>query len=423
MESFFISEIDIESVRHLKGIKIPLSKEKRKHLILTGKNGSGKTSVLDALGNYLDYFSARGTAELYIDRRNLRYYREQLEGAMKEKKATIEIENIKEMVARTEEKIVDIMQGIDVQFTYSLDNMKYLFEKGNFIISYYKADRIFNSISPRHVEKVQLKDSYGIKDKPREDFIKYLLDLKTTQALALAGGKKEKADKIQQWFEKFDQLLKKIFDDKSVQLDFDEDTFHFWIKEDGKLPYDFNTLSSGYAAVLDIVLDIIMRMEKQSDKTFFFDTQGIVLIDEIETHLHLELQKRILDLLTTIFPNIQFIISTHSPFILNSRDDVVIYDLHNHVLVENGLTNIPYEGIVEGYFKADAMSDELRNKFARYKELVIKEDLQDKDFEEIAKLEMYLDEIPDYLAIGIATEYKRLKIEFENREDIEICRI
>ena len=94
-------------------------------------------------------------------------------------------------------------------------------------------------------------------------------------------------------------------------------------------------------------------------------------------------------------------------------------DFLSHVLVDNGLTNIPYEGIVEGYFKADAMSDELRNKFTRYKELVIKEDLQDKDFEEIAKLEMYLDEIPDYLAIGIATEYKRLKIEFENREDIE----
>lgn len=423
MESFFISEIDIESVRHLNGIKIPLSKEKRKHLILTGKNGSGKTSVLDALGNYLDYFSAYGTASLIMYSNNLRFYKQQLEDAMKEKKATIEIENIKEKVARTEQEIADIMKGIDVQFTYSLDNMEHLFKKGNFIISYYRADRIFNSTSPIHVEKVQLKDSYGIKDKPREDFIKYLLDLKTTQALALTGGKKEKADKIQQWFEKFDQLLKKIFDDKSVQLDFDEDTFHFWIKEDGKLPYDFNTLSSGYAAVLDIVLDIIMRMEKQSDKTFFFDTQGIVLIDEIETHLHLELQKRILDLLTTIFPNIQFIVSTHSPFILNSRDDVVIYDLHNHVLVENGLTNIPYEGIVEGYFKADAMSDELRNKFTRYKELVIKEDLQDKDFEEIAKLEMYLDEIPDYLAIGIATEYKRLKIEFENREDIEICRI
>lgn len=83
---------------------------------------------------------------------------------------------------------------------------------------------------------------------------------------------------------------------------------------------------------------------------------GIVLIDEIETHLHLDLQKKILDLLTTVFPKIQFIVTTHSPFILNSLENVVVYDLENHILVEDGLANVPYDGIVEGYFKADTMS-------------------------------------------------------------------
>lgn len=53
--------------------------------------------------------------------------------------------------------------------------------------------------------------------------------------------------------------------------------------------------------------------------------------------------------MTTIFPNIQFIVSTHSPFILNSLDNVIIYDLENHLLVENGLSDVPYDGIVEGY--------------------------------------------------------------------------
>lgn len=52
---------------------------------------------------------------------------------------------------------------------------------------------------------------------------------------------------------------------------------------------------------------------------------------KIETHLHLELQKNIMSLLTTIFHNIQFIVTTHSPFILNSLDNVVIYDLENHI--------------------------------------------------------------------------------------------
>ncbi len=39
-------------------------------------------------------------------------------------------------------------------------------------------------------------------------------------------------------------------------------------------------------------------------------------------------------------------------------------------MVENGLSDVPYDGIVEGYFKADKMSDILREKFERYKELV-----------------------------------------------------
>ena len=49
MEKLFITSVTIESVRHLKDITIPLSEDGPRHLILTGRNGSGKTSVLEAL--------------------------------------------------------------------------------------------------------------------------------------------------------------------------------------------------------------------------------------------------------------------------------------------------------------------------------------------------------------------------------------
>ena len=49
----FITGLHIKHVRHLKDIDIPLSSENRQHLILTGRNGSGKTSVFDALKWYL----------------------------------------------------------------------------------------------------------------------------------------------------------------------------------------------------------------------------------------------------------------------------------------------------------------------------------------------------------------------------------
>lgn len=64
---------------------------------------------------------------------------------------------------------------------------------------------------------------------------------------------------------------------------------------------------------------------------------------------------------------------------------------------------MPYDGIVEGYFKADTMSSLLRDKYERYKVLVCREKLSDEEFEEIAKLELFLDEIPNYLALDITT--------------------
>ena len=53
MEQTFLTGINIENVRHLSNILIPLDKNIRKHLILTGKNGSGKTSVLEAAVKYI----------------------------------------------------------------------------------------------------------------------------------------------------------------------------------------------------------------------------------------------------------------------------------------------------------------------------------------------------------------------------------
>ncbi len=156
--------------------------------------------------------------------------------------------------------------------------------------------------------------------------------------------------------------------------------------QQGKEPFDFNTLSSGYQAVLDIVLDIIMRMQSQTHRSFDFNLPGIVIIDEIETHLHLELQKNIMLLLTTVFPNIQWIVTSHSPFILNSIENAVIYDLENHTLVEHGLNDVPYDGVVEGYFGVDKLSDTLKEKFERYKELVVREKLTDDELSEIAEL-------------------------------------
>jgi energy-coupling factor transporter ATP-binding protein EcfA2 len=97
-------------------------------------------------------------------------------------------------------------------------------------------------------------------------------------------------------------------------------------RDDVVLPLD--DMSDGYRAVIALVLDLVMQMhasfegfaiEVRGDSlTVPFD--GVVLIDEIDAHLHIEWQKRIGFWLREHFPNIQFIVTTHSPFICQAAD-------------------------------------------------------------------------------------------------------
>ena len=431
-----ITQLRIAKVRNLKDIVIPVSEpnKKRRHLIITGRNGSGKTSLLEAISKHLDWLATQGNPG-----QQLHYYEQKqrdLERAIKNSRSENEVQGIRNRVEFYRQTWEQAWQGVDIMLTVPIDGVLSHFQIGEFILAFYRDNRIFEAEQPKHVEKVELKETYSInartvKDTPRYEFIKYLLDMKVMEALAARSqdkARQDRADKIRMWFEQFDLLLQQIFNDcggynkgtRTVKLIFNEETYKFTILEADKEPFDFNNLSAGFAAVLDIIVDLIMRMEKHTGGVFRFDLPGIVLIDEIETHLHIDLQRMILPFLTTFFPNVQFIVSTHSPFILSSLENVVIYDLENKTLVNQpqGLTDVPYNGIVESYFNTDKLSASLRKKYDRFKELVGKKVITDDDIMEINELEIFLDEIPDYLAWDIATEYKRLKSEFEAREDL-----
>ena len=387
MEAVFLTAIHINKVRHLENIEIPLSPNKRKNLILTGKNGSGKTSILNAIaGNLSDFFAN--------PRLKLQLSDESLQGNdyttnKNDNNITLSIPFMKVNARKLQEK----------------------YESGQLVLAYFGDKRNLHVEQSSNIEKIELKKCYDLFDTPAKDLAKYLVNLKTIQAFANNSNNQKRAEEIESWFQRFEAILRMIYDDNSVRLNFNIETFQFTITMDGREPFDFNTMSMGYAAVFDIIGGLIMRMESQHR----YDLEGIVLIDEIETHLHVELQRKIVPILTELFSNIQFIMTTHSPFVLSSAQNAVIYDLEKGILVENGLTNLPYEGIVEGYFGADLLSQELREKFDRYRALVSKADLTDEEYAQAAELEMYLDEIPDYLALGITAEYNRLKLEFENR--------
>lgn len=82
-------------------------------------------------------------------------------------------------------------------------------------------------------------------------------------------------------------------------------------------------LSEGYKIVIAMVADLAARMaEANPGRHNPLDTTGIVLIDEVDLHLHPQWQRKILRQLSGVFPNIQFIVSTHSPIIVVGAADI-----------------------------------------------------------------------------------------------------
>ena len=83
----------------------------------------------------------------------------------------------------------------------------------------------------------------------------------------------------------------------------------------------FSALSDGYRNVIKIILDIATRMcilNPYLKGEALKMTHGVVVIDELDLSLHPTWQRRIIQILKTLFPKIQFICATHSPFIIQS---------------------------------------------------------------------------------------------------------
>ena len=79
-------------------------------------------------------------------------------------------------------------------------------------------------------------------------------------------------------------------------------------------PLPFEKIASGFRSILGMAGDMIIRLSNtQREVVNPSDLKGIVIIDELDLHWHPKLQKQIPKLFSEVFPNIQFIVSTHSP--------------------------------------------------------------------------------------------------------------
>ena len=399
--SRYIKNIHIKQVRHLKDINIPLEKEDYPHLMITGKNGSGKTSLLNAIANHIERIANDDYKSFESYERQIEYWEKQLKDNSKN---TLSIEKDLEYWKSQYE----LFFGEVIVAFEDVDNLIRKYQDGNFIIAFYEAHRTIKNLQePKNPTKPKLQDKWEIKQTSTQEFLKFLADLKIQEALARNEKLEKDANQIREWFVNFERLLGEIFQDKDLQLYFNYKDYSFKILTKGK-EFKFTELSDGFAAVLDIIVDLILKMQHKNQLTRAYECEGIVLVDEIETHLHLELQKVIMPLLTEIFPNIQFIVTTHSPFVLSSLSNAVAFDLEHQEIIED-LTEYSYESLAEGDFGVKTASSYMGMQLGRLEELLKKEVLSLSEKTELKDLICDFDKIPEVVSPKIIGRYLQLK--------------
>jgi len=342
MRNVFITKIHVEKVRHLRDIDIILSDTERKHLILTGKNGSGKTSLLEAMRNCVSY-QQRGHSVLH-------------------------------------EPVINISYSQNIPYS------------SNFIFAYTAARRKKLS-PPKSIEQFTIENSFHVTTKVSQDFLKYILKLRHQFLDAKDGNNKKLEATLKIWFDNFLKALREVYACQELELSYDAKSLTFKIVMPGREPFGLHQMADGYAAFLDIYMELLMRFEN-TDAIVEYEQPAVVMIDEIEAHLHVELQKRALPFLTKMFPNVQFIASTHSPFVMNSLGNAIVYDLEKKEKLDNP-SFYSYETIVESFLGTGTYSNELKSYFERYKELCLKKRTSEENEEFLrAKAELEIRSIP-----------------------------
>lgn len=405
MTENFITNIFIENSRNIKDLEIPLSSDIRQHLILTGKNGSGKTSLLLEINKFLTKIDDGSFQHFTSQKEHQKNVEQQLlnSNLNSEHRLSLEraLKGLQDWFAN--------FGGTKIKFSGSENTIFEKSQKGEFLLAFFDSKRHVNLNIPQGINKIHLQKKYHLNDKANTNFIQYIVNLKADRSFARDDNEKDVVEKIDKWFERLENRLKEIFDVSSLELRFDRKSYNFDIITDKNTPFNFNNLSDGYSAIISIVTELLLRMEAHEVKSY--DLEGIVIIDEIETHLHVDLQKKILPFLTDFFPKLQFIVTTHSPFVLSSLSNTTICDLETRT-VTTDLSGYSYDALIESYFRNDKYSEILKTKIDEFEKLLKKDNIDKEDQEKLDGLKEYLSVLPKYLSKELHSKLLDIEINY-----------
>lgn len=286
-------------------------------VFLTGENGYGKTCLLQAI--------ALGICD--ISEENIRLFQRKAEGKIStpvpEVTCWIKSPNNKDSGRTVGGDQEDIDDEVATQRAQPLVP-----------ITCYGSSRL-------NIEEYEAKrNGTGSYDAPLYDSSQHLRNIEFE--LSRWYLKKDSHEEFNAKYESVYQALVKILNLKEIQIDTANSDAVIYVEKDafGKSfsKSKINELAAGYRSLIALIGDITLNLFEQNKGIYKLEElTGIVIIDELDLHLHPKWQKKLPSLLSEVFPKVQFIASTHSPIPLLGAPEHSVFLKVNRT-VEEGVT-------------------------------------------------------------------------------------
>lgn len=330
-----IKFLEVMNFRNMKSNRIEFSN--KQFTVLIGDNGTGKTSIIEGITKgfvpVIRAINSEAVKQCDLNNKDITFGTASTSVTLK-----IELDD-KEYTwtnRRRKSSLVQFDQTVENKDKSQHDlkqlkakYMKCVEDKRLPLVLYYGTDRIIRDVPVRgHIKDFEVTDSL----RNCFDNINYFRDFydwfKTEEDVELRELRNNKSYHNPRLDCVRNALEKMIKGYKNLRIELNPSRMLMTNSEGMDLQIE--QLSGGYKAVLSVVADIAKRLSIANPEVKNpLEEQAVILIDELDLHLHPKWQKTIVDDLKRTFPNCQFIISTHSPFIIQSIGADELFDIES----------------------------------------------------------------------------------------------
>ena len=348
--------------------------ENQKVNCIIGKNGIGKTQLLESMAKSLIY-----THSMFLVNGNYQYKNYFIQKDILEKTKDLELK----LPLEIELNGIKIKNKISQNWGYATfehiignRNDNFIFDKPIVFVGTKNRGftkninpeniKILGNVQDRFVESIKRTMSYINSDGLEHEEVAnwFVSRLIVNPNFVLKGQNKiNEVITVLKLIEKLEPSLQLIVENadggNSISMLYNEGQLLF-----NGIP--LNKLSTGFVSIVKIFQEIVVGYGGWSNLKDLSLVDGVVFIDEIEAHLHISWQTKIINILKEFFPNTTFYITTHSPLVLAGLKDGEAYELYKeeNFVKSKAITNVDnyaLNDIVNEFFGVDLNREKVDN--------------------------------------------------------------